>query len=124
MEMEMEKIDGGPSPLVPSLLVGAIGLIKGWPAFLSFLRFLVTLLEELTMTGEDDSSSSSLFNAILALLVLFMVAASVQLLLELLRHANDTIDRSAVFSRGTESSGFGLGTALLVVIFVVLCNLV
>ncbi|KAF8028739.1 hypothetical protein BT93_E1405 [Corymbia citriodora subsp. variegata] len=125
--------NGGPSPLVPSLLVGAFGLYHQGSTVVSYLSFLVEILEQLFGEGEeeeeDDGGSDvvpsplmtmfyalSLIVLALALLVLMQVVSIIY------KQSRAAIRR--IGSPGHVVEGYGLGTLLLVILFIALCNLV
>ncbi|XVE62409.1 hypothetical protein DITRI_Ditri06bG0115900 [Diplodiscus trichospermus] len=105
----------GPSPLVPSLMVGVLGLVIFGPTLLSILDFVMPLFE----AGDSDGRSFY----VVMVLVLLLLLVLVQLL-------STFFPTSPIFSspsvQQTSSSafddGFGLGTILLVLLFLVLYN--
>ncbi|KAI4312536.1 hypothetical protein MLD38_037342 [Melastoma candidum] len=46
--------DEGPSPLVPSIMLGVFGIFKYGPSIVSYLSFFVEILEGLTGGGDED----------------------------------------------------------------------
>lgn len=83
--------DEGPSPLVPSIMLGVFGLFKYGPSIVSYLSFFVEILEGLTGGGDDDeeseegdeeSSLSSILTTLCYLIALVVVLLSLLLLLQ------------------------------------------
>ena len=103
----------GPSSLVPTLVVGVLGLIFG-PTLLSILESVLSLFEE----GDPDSGS---FYVVMLLVLLLLLV-----LVKLLSTFCPTLRMFSSPRHQTSSSafddGFGLGTLLLVVLFLVLYN--
>ncbi|OAY44507.1 hypothetical protein MANES_08G156100v8 [Manihot esculenta] len=102
----------GPSPVVPSLMVGILGLIVFGPML---MEYVVPLFE----AGEDEGASFS-FIMVLPLLLL-VILHLISTLCPRLGMCCSTRQRSS--SYGHDSEGYGLGTLLLLVLFFVLYSI-
>ncbi|KAB2018900.1 hypothetical protein ERO13_D08G238000v2 [Gossypium hirsutum] len=106
----------GPSPLVPSLMVGALGWVIFGPSFLSIMDSVLPWAQ----AGDPDSGNFYVLLGFVLLLLLVLV----QLLSKFfptprLRVGMFLQTRSS--SAGSDD-GFGLGTLLFVLMFLVLYN--
>lgn len=112
----------GPSPLVPSLLVGVLGLIIYGPTLLSFSGAVVPTLFE---AGESiEGRATVVFVMVLLILVLLLVhfLSSFYSIPGVSSFSSYYSDSSSSYD--ADSFGFGLGSFLLLVLFFLLYNLV
>lgn len=111
----------GPSPLVPSLMVGALGLVICWPALLSLLEILVPLFQ----AGEGIEGRATV---VFVMVVLILVLLALHLLSAFFSIPVNGISSYPHFTYDADGDGdgfgFGLGTFLLLLLFFLLYNLV
>ena len=113
----------GPSSLVPSIMVGALGLLICGPTLLSLLGSLVLLFQG----GGADSKGRFTFSFVMVLLTLLLLVLVQWLTVVFPGRPHSMYSSSAVqqtSSSGYDGGGFGLGTLLMVVLFLILYNLV
>lgn len=113
----------GPSPLVPSLVVGALGLIICRPTLLSLLEILVSLFQ----VGAETDARANLAFVMLLLFLLLLVAHFVSSLFPTIVGMSSpiTVHQTGSSEYGADGGfGFGMGTMLLVLLFLVLYHLV
>ncbi|KAK8565011.1 hypothetical protein V6N13_020140 [Hibiscus sabdariffa] len=101
----------GPSPLVPSLMVGVLGLVIVGPTLLSVMEYVMPLFE----AGDPESGN---FYAVM-LLVLLLLLILVQLLSTFYPTSPIVYVQQTGGSAGFDD-GFGFGTLLFVLMFLVL----
>ncbi|KAL2576347.1 hypothetical protein AAZX31_16G074300 [Glycine max] len=114
-------MERGPSPLMPSLFLLCLGFLIYWPSLFSILD---TLLSSFQWVSEVDEKS---FTALILVLLVLLVYAFLHLPSSSpFGKSSYGINRHASISRndyvGFEFE-FGLGTLLLVLVFVLLYNL-
>ncbi|KAL0008327.1 hypothetical protein SO802_009829 [Lithocarpus litseifolius] len=106
----------GPSPLVPSLVVAALGWFICGPTLADLLESLVSVLR----FGEELEGRVAF--SVLMLMLLFLL-----LFVYLLSSYFPTLGMSSSASTqqasGSDADGFGFGTLLLLVLFFILYNL-
>lgn len=100
----------GPSPLVPFLMVGVLGLVIFGPALLSVLDFVMPLLQ----AGDSEADSFYFLMVIVLLLLLVLVQLLSKFYPTLSSHSGQQTSSSAF------DDGFGFGTLILVLLFLVL----
>ncbi|TQE09035.1 hypothetical protein C1H46_005418 [Malus baccata] len=107
----------GQSPRVPSLLVGALGLIVCRPTLISLFEISVSLFQ---VGAETERRTSFAFVMLLLLLVL--------LVLHFLASFSPSFGMSSPVTsdseQGGDAFGFGMGSFLLLVLFLILYHLV
>lgn len=100
----------GPSPLVPSLMVGVLGLVILGPTLLSILEFVLPLFQA-------EGFYLVMVIVLLSLLVLVQLLSIFFPAMPLFSSPSLQQTSSSAFD-----DGFGLGTILLLVLFLVLYN--
>ncbi|XWS57938.1 hypothetical protein CRYUN_Cryun09bG0215900 [Craigia yunnanensis] len=105
----------GSSPLVPSLMVEVLGLVIFGPTLLSILEFVLPLFQ----AGDPDSSSFYVALVLVLLLLLVLVQLLSTFFPTLRMFSSPSLHQT---SSSAFDDGFGLGTLLLVVLFLVLYN--
>lgn len=110
----------GPSPLVPSLLVAALGWFICGPTLAALLESLVSVLR----IGEEMEGRVAFSVLMLMLLFLLLFVYSLSLYFPTLGMSSFGSTQQA---SGSDTDGFGFGfgfgTLLLLVLFFILCNL-
>lgn len=104
----------GPSPLVPSLMVGVLSLIIFGPSLLYLSEYIIPLFQ-----GGDEEGGLVASFAILILPIILLVL--IHLLTICFPVRNNRAGNLQIGSSGYDD-GFGLGTLLLVVLFFILYN--
>lgn len=104
----------GPSPLVPSLMVGVLSLIIFGPSLLYLSEYILPLFQ-----GGDEEGGLVASFAILILPIILLVL--IHLLTICFPVRNNRAGNLQIGSSGYDD-GFGLGTLLLVVLFFILYN--
>ncbi|XVF42717.1 hypothetical protein PTKIN_Ptkin01aG0386600 [Pterospermum kingtungense] len=107
----------GPSPLVPFLMVGVLGLVILGPTLLSILNFVLPLFQ----AGDSDSGSYDLA-MVLVLVSLLVLVQQLSMFFPILPLLSPPSLQQTSGSAFYDDDGFGLGTLLLVVLFFVLYN--
>lgn len=110
----------GPSPLVPSLVVAALGLILCGPTLQTFLESVLSV----TRIGTDVEGLAAFSVLILLLLLLLLLLHLLSLFLPSLGTPSLSVIQQPN-SSGYDADGFGLGfgTFLLVLLFIILYRL-
>lgn len=106
----------GPSPLVPSLMVGVLGLVILGPTLLSILEFVLPLFQ----AGDSDSSGGFYLVMVIVLLSLLVLVQLLSIFFPAMPlFSSPSLQQT---SSSAFDDGFGLGTILLLVLFLVLYN--
>ncbi|XWS58628.1 hypothetical protein CRYUN_Cryun08bG0051100 [Craigia yunnanensis] len=105
----------GPSPLVPSLMVGVLGLVIFGPTLLSILDFVQPLFQ----AGDSDGGSFYVLMVLVLLLLLVLVQLLSTFFPTLGMFSSPSVQQTSSSAFDDE---FGLGTLLLVLLFLVLYN--
>ncbi|EOY10375.1 hypothetical protein QUC31_010042 [Theobroma cacao] len=105
----------GPSPLVPSLMVGVLGLVIFGPTLQSILEFVLPLFE----AGDSESDTFYVVMVLVLLLLLVLVQLLSTFFPTLHMFSSPSVQQT---SSSAFDDGFGLGTLILVVLFLVLCK--
>lgn len=110
----------GPSPLVPSLVVAALGLFLCGPTLQTFLESVLCV----TRIGVDAEFTAALSVLILLLLLLLLLIHLLSLFFPTLGMPSLSVIQQPN-SSGYDADGFGLGfgTFLLVLLFIILLYL-
>lgn len=109
-----------PSPVVPALMVGVLSMVIFWP----YIYFVVEGVGPLFQGGADAGDTGSSINFLMQLLLV-----SLTFIIHFLTASSPKASsaRKLQSSRSTygynEGEGFGLGTLLLVLLFVILYKL-
>ncbi|KAM1048835.1 hypothetical protein ACFX13_028569 [Malus domestica] len=110
----------GPSPLVPSLLVGALGLIVCRPTIISLLEISVSVFQ---VGAETERRTTFAFVMLLLLLVLLVVHVLASFFPSF-EMSSPEVRHTSTSEHGGDGLGFGVGSFLLLVLFLVLFHLV
>lgn len=113
----------GPSPLVPSLMVGALGLIICKPTLVSLLEISVSLFQ---LGADTEGRATFAFVMLLLLLVLLALQVVSYFFPEFGMSSPVTVHQTSSSDQGGDGFGFGFGVGsfLLLVLFLVLYHLV
>ncbi|KAK9191119.1 hypothetical protein WN943_019730 [Citrus x changshan-huyou] len=105
----------GPSPVVPSVMVGVLGFVIFGPTLLSLLEYVLLPFQ----TWEEGSGTFMVLLLLLSMLVLVHLLSSSFPTLRF--SSSPTFQQSS--SSGFDSDGFGFGSLLLILLFLVLYHL-
>ncbi|PQM37451.1 hypothetical protein Pyn_35611 [Prunus yedoensis var. nudiflora] len=130
----------GPSPLVPSILVGALGLIICKPTLVSLMEISVSLFQ---LGADTEGRATFAFVMLLLLLVLlalqfvsyFFPASGMSSPVTVHQTSSSdqggdgmsspvTVHQTSSSDQGGDGFGFGVGSFLLLILFLVLFHLV
>ncbi|CAL0324387.1 unnamed protein product [Lupinus luteus] len=114
--MKMEK---GPSPLLPSLLVLGLGFLICWSSLLSILEILLSIFQ---LISDKFFIIFVLLILVLIVFVFIYLHSSCPFFGKLSKGLNHQIISNS--SHDYDGFEFGIGTLLLVLLFIVLYNLV
>ncbi|OWM64332.1 hypothetical protein CDL15_Pgr014122 [Punica granatum] len=112
---------GGPSPLVPSLVVGTLGLVIFGPTLLSLLEVVPPVL--LSSEEDDEGRGGVGFSLTMALLCVSLLLI-IQLFSWLFPSRGTPLSYPQYGSGDDHDDGFGLGSLLLLLLFFVLYSVV
>jgi hypothetical protein len=112
----------GPSPLVPFLMVAALGWFVCGPTLVTFMESVVSVLK----IGEETEGKVAFSILLLLLLLLVLLVHSLSMFFPTLGMSSFAITQQASGSSYDADGfrfGFGFGTLLLIVLFIILYNL-
>ncbi|KAF8034229.1 hypothetical protein BT93_C0498 [Corymbia citriodora subsp. variegata] len=110
---------GGPSPLVPTLIVGALGVFILWPTSTWLVELVLPMFQS---SGDDEGGVMSFVMVLLCLSLLFLIHFLTTFFPS---HHFPTfvgLPHSSSSSYDGGCDGFGLGSLLFVALFFVLYN--
>lgn len=113
------KMERGPSPLLPSLLVLGLGLLIYWSSLLVILEVLSSFFQSVL---EANKSFTASILVLLVLLVFVLTHLPSSFLFGKLSYGIN--HQVSISSHDYDGFKFGFGTLLLVLLFVVLYNLI
>lgn len=114
-----EKMERGPSPLIPSLFLLCLGFLIYWPSLFSILDTLLTSLQWISEV--DEKSVATLILVLLVLLVYAFIHLPSSFPFS---KSSYGINRHvSISSHDYAGFEFGLGTLLLFLLFILLYNL-
>lgn len=105
----------GPSPLVPSLIVGVLGLMIFSPFLLTLADYLLPLFQA------SDSEANGRIVIVLVLLLLLFLVHFLSAVIPILRFPSTCPTQQTT---SADADGFGLGSLLLLLLFLILYSFV